>query len=244
MVKILDRSDVDWFMTQTEKSTQLNYMSTHSHRTKLQVIADNCFFPFRALFVPEENRFGLTSLREERFELVSRFSTGRVLDIGCGKNNLFVRNWANHPDSVGIDVYSYDGIEQVHQDMTNLPFSDSSFDSVTLIAVGGHIPQNSRVEEFADIARVLKPGGTLLMTEGEPVTQTVGHLWRHLSYALIGKKDMDSERGMEEDEQYCMPYEEIMGYLNTAPLRFEKQVKFMWGLNNLYLAKKSTSNKQ
>lgn len=220
-------------------------MPTKSPRTKLQAIADNFFFPFRALFIPEENHFGLTSLREERMELVAKYSTGRVLDIGCGKDNLFIRNWIDSSsDSVGIDVFSYDGVEQVHQDMTNLPFSDGSFDTITLIAVGGHIPQNVRVAEFAEIARVLKPGGTLLMTEGERVTQTVGHLWRHFSYALIGKKDMDSERGMEEDEQYCMPYEEILGYLNTSPLKFERQIKFMWGLNNLYIAKKSTSNAQ
>lgn len=219
-------------------------MSTKLPRTKLQVIADNFFFPFRALFIPEENRFGLTSLREERMELVAKYSTGRVLDIGCGKDNLFIRNWTVNPDSVGIDVYSYNGVEQVHQDMTQLPFSDGSFDTVTLIAVGGHIPQNVRIAEFAEIARVLKPGGVLLMTEGEAVTQTIGHQWRHFSYALIGKQDMDSERGMEEDEQYCMPYTEIMGYLNTSPLKFERQIKFMWGLNNLYIAKKSTSNSQ
>jgi ubiquinone/menaquinone biosynthesis C-methylase UbiE len=186
-------------------------------RTTLQVIADNVFFPFRALYIPEENRFGFTSLREERFEIVSRFSVGKVLDIGCGKDNLFIKNWVNHPDSVGIDVYAYDGVEKVHHDMTNLSFPASSFDTVTLSAVGGHIPQNVRVKEFTEIARVLKSNGSLLMTEGEPVTQTVGHLWRQFFYALLGKKDMDSERGMKEDEQYCMPYIEIMGYLNTPP---------------------------
>lgn len=202
---------------------------------------DNIFFPLRALFISEENRFGLTSLREERFELASKYSTGRVLDIGCGKDNLFIKNWTLNSNSVGIDVFSYDGVEQVHQDMTKLPYVDGSFDTVTLIAVGGHIPQNVRIDEFAEISRVLKPGGSLIFTEGEPITQTVGHLWRRFSYAMIGKKDMDSERGMEEDEQYCMPFEEIMGYLNTPPLKFIRRQKFMWGLNNLYIAKKLES---
>jgi len=217
-------------------------MQTKLSRSKLKVITDNLFFPLRALFIPEENLLGLTSLREERFELVAEYSRGKVLDIGCGKDNLFIKNWVADSSSAGIDVYSYDGVEQVHQDMTHLPYDTGSFDTVTLIAVGGHIPQNIRVAEFAEIARVLKPSGVLLLTEGEAITQTLGHLWRHFSYALIGKKDMDSERGMEEDEQYCMPFEEIMIYLNTSPMKFEKQIKFMWGLNNLYIAKKSTSN--
>jgi ubiquinone/menaquinone biosynthesis C-methylase UbiE len=123
--------------------------------------------------------------------------------------------------------------------MTALPFVDNTFDTVTLIAVWGHIPQHVRVGEFAEIARVLKPGGRLIMTEGEPITQTVDHLWRHFSYALLGKKDMDSERGMEDDEQYCMPLKEIIGYLNTHPLQFSLRKKFMWGLNNIYIAIKS-----
>lgn len=208
------------------------------YRGIAQKLSDFVFFPVRALFVPEERTFGLTSLRDERMEMVAKHAHGRVLDIGCGPGNRFVKQWAE-TGSVGMDVFAYEGVESVHEDMTRLPFEDASFDTVTLIAVGGHIPQHVRTGEFAEIARVLKPGGKLLMTEGEPITQTVGHLWRHFSFALIGKKDMDSERGMEEDEQYCMPFNEIIGYLNTPPLRFTKHEKFMWGLNNLYIAEKS-----
>jgi hypothetical protein len=36
---------------------------------------------------------------------------------------------------------------------------------------------------------------------------------------IIGKADMDSERGMDDEEEYCIPYSEIEKYLNTQPLR-------------------------
>ncbi len=212
-------------------------MKRKSSRGFSQRTIDNIFFPIRALFVPEERTLGLTSLRDERMEVVAKEARGRVLDIGCGPGNCFIRDWVE--EGIGIDVFAYEGVELVHEDMTSLPFPDASFDTVTLIAVGGHIPQHVRSAEFSEIARVLKPGGKLLMTEGEVITQTLGHLWRHFSFALIGKRDMDNERGMEEGEQYCMPFNEIMDYLNTPPLKVIERVKFMWGLNNLYIAYKS-----
>lgn len=209
----------------------------YKKRNKLQIIIDELLFPIRALFVPEEDRFGLTSLRNERFQVVSEYATGKVLDVGCGRNNLFINNYANE-DSIGIDVFEYEGVTNVVTDLCNLPFDNESFDTVTLIAVGGHIPKHLRECEFKEFARVIKKGGRLLMTEGEQITQTVGHKWRHFSYAIIGKQDMDSERGMEEEEEYCMPFEEIKHYLNSNGLTLKQQKKFMWGLNNLYIAEK------
>lgn len=207
-------------------------------RSIVKIVIDNIFFPLRALFVPEESNFFLTSLRDERFERVAYFCEGKVLDIGCGRGNLFIKNFIGLENGVGIDVFEYEGVENIVKDLTNLPFAENMFDSVTLIAVGGHIPKKSREQEFKEIARVLKPNGKLIMTEGEPVTQYLTHKWRHLSYSLLGQKDMDTERGMEEDEEYCIPSPEIMIYLNEYPLTFIRKVKFMWGLNNIYISRK------
>lgn len=208
----------------------------YKKRTKLQKIIDEVFFPIRALFVAEESYMGLTSLRDERMEVVANETTGHTLDIGCGRNNLFISNYVD--SGIGIDVFAYDGVDNIVEDMTKLPFDDETFDTVTLIAVGGHIPKEIRVEEFKEISRVLKTGGKLVLTEGEIITQTISHIYRELAYKLIGKVDMDSERGMEHDEQYCMPIKELMNYLNTKPLQFKKRKKFMWGLNNIYVTEK------
>jgi ubiquinone/menaquinone biosynthesis C-methylase UbiE len=189
--------------------------------------------------LPEESKWGLLSLRDERMKIVASYCVGKVLDIGCGPGNYFIKRFIGTSNGQGIDVYPYNGVEHVVDDMSFLPFGDSYYDSVTLIAVGGHIPKSKRIAEFKEFARILKPGGRLIMTEGEPVSQWINHKWYSFFYALQGRKDMDSERGMDEEEEYCMPYDEIVQYLNTYPLKLTQQVRFQWGLNNIYIAEKA-----
>lgn len=196
---------------------------------------DSFFLPVRGLFIGTEGRFGLTSIREERMQVVAARCRGRVLDIGCGPGNILINDYIGHDNGTGIDVFQYEGVENLVEDMAKLPFEDESFDTVTLVAVGGHIPKDKRVEEFREFARVLKVGGRLIMTEGEPITQYLRHKWLDL---ISGGTDMDSERGMEEEEEYCMPREEIFAYLNTAPLKLTEHTRFMWRLNNVYVAEK------
>lgn len=169
---------------------------------------------------------------------VAQFCRGRVLDVGCGPGNLFIKNFIGHERGIGVDFFAYDGVDNLIEDPTNLPFPDESFDTLTLVAVGGHIPKNLRELEFIEFARLLKPGGRLVMTEGEPVTQLLSHKWQHFFLGLQGKVDMDHERGMEEDEEYCMPQAELLRYLNSNSLRLELRRSFQWGLNNLYVAQK------
>lgn len=208
------------------------------NRNKIRKAIDNVLFPIRALFFPEDSTFIFKSLRDERFEEVAKYCQGRVLDIGCGRGNFFIKKFIGEENGIGIDVFEYEGVANVIRDLTKLPFENDNFDTVTLIAVGGHIPKSKREKEFEEFTRVLKPGGKLIMTEGEKWTQLISHKWRRISLALIGRVDMDSERGMEEEEEYCMPYSEIEKYLNTRPLKLILKKKFMWRLNNIYVAKK------
>lgn len=208
-------------------------------RSKAGRFFDIVFFPIRALFMGPRGYLGLSSLRDERMRAVAGFCHGKVLDIGCGPENLFISKFIGTENGVGIDVYPYEGVPCVVDDPTRLPFDSGAFDTVTLIAVGGHIPKEKRVAEFQEIARILKPGGYLVMTEGEPVTQWLVHVWWHFWLGLQGKVDIDHERGMEEEEEYCMPRAELLSYLNTAPLHLIKRRGFMWGLNNVYVAERN-----
>ena len=157
---------------------------------------------------------------------------------GCGPGNLFINNFIGTDRGLGIDIFAYEGVENIVADLTHLPYADGSFDTVTLIAVGGRILQHLRKLEFIEFARVLRTGGRLVMTEGEPITQWLTHQWQHVYFQLRGEVDMDSERGMEEDEQFCMPRAELLGYLNTPPLKHVTTKRFQWGLNNVYVAEK------
>ena len=44
---------------------------------------------------------------------------------------------------------------------------------------------------------------------------------------------------MEEEEEYCMPRQELMSLANTPPLKLAEHRKFMWGLNNVYIIEKT-----
>jgi SAM-dependent methyltransferase len=210
----------------------------------LPKIVNSICFPLRALFMPVQGKFGLMSLQEERMQFVASFcpSQGRVLDIGCGPGNRFIKDFIGEERGTGIDVFPYEGVENIVEDMARIPFMDCLFDTITLIAVGSHIPRSKRKAEFREFGRLLKPGGLLIMTEGEPITQYLSHKWRRIMFLLINQPDMDSERGMEEDEEFCMSKNELLGHLNTPPFRLIKTRRFMWGLNNVYIAEKCVSS--
>ena len=64
-------------------------------------------------------------------------------------------------------------------DARELPYPDDSFDAVVLTAVLGEIPDQGRA--VAEVARVLRPGGRLIVGElvGDPHYVTPGALRRH-----------------------------------------------------------------
>ncbi len=207
-------------------------------RSPIGQLYDSIGFPVRALFMGPKGLLGFTSLRDERMLRTAQFCKGRVLDIGCGPGNLFIKTFIGHDRGIGVDVFPYEGVDNIIKDAAHLPFPDASFDTVTLIAVGGHIPKRSRAQEFREFARVLRRRGNLVMTEGEPITQYLHHKWQHLYLGLQGKVDIDHERGMDEEEEYCMPKRELLSYLDTPPLKHITTHAFQWHLNFVYVAEK------
>ncbi|MGW4891337.1 SAM-dependent methyltransferase [Kitasatospora sp. NPDC004240] len=110
----------------------------------------------------------------------------RILDIGCGHGSPALRIAAQHPVEItGISVSDYQvqlansRPQPAHRpgrvtfDFANameLPFPDDSFDSA--YAIESFIHMKDRKAAMAHVARVLRPGGRLVMADiyldGEP----------------------------------------------------------------------------
>ena len=93
--------------------------------------------------------------------LVSSYTSGILLDVGCGEKS-YLKLFAGHIKRyVGFDILSSIPEKRKEVDFyanaLNIPCGKESIDSVLCIQVIEHIPEPEKV--FAEIARVLKPGG-------------------------------------------------------------------------------------
>ena len=98
----------------------------------------------------------------------------RHLDIGCGPGTL-VGSMARSGLSIGVDIakdqigyanhkYGKPSKQFMPISEGSLPFSDASFDVVTLIEVIEHLTRAQGCRLLTEIHRTLEPGGTCLVT--------------------------------------------------------------------------------
>ncbi len=196
-------------------------------------------FPLRALVFIEKDRWGLTSLASERYYYAGEKVRGTCLDVGCGRHNRFVNEFLGGCGK-GIDVYPYEGLteENLVEDISHFPFTDESFDSVTFIANINHVPESLRDLELAEAYRCLKPGGNIIITMGNPVAEILAHKMVWLYDKLLGTDfDVDSERGMDVEEEYFLTDGEIKTRLRRAGFTGIKKKYFgtQWFLNHLFV---------
>ena len=97
-----------------------------------------------------------------------RFHDCRMLDVGCGWEARLLREVEPYiAQGIGID-FKAPNVQtekirtlQVTLDKT-LPFEDTTFDVVTMLAVLEHLAEPEAI--VAEVSRVLKPGGVLVGT--------------------------------------------------------------------------------
>ncbi len=179
-----------------------------------------------------KDRFG-QRLMHWRIEAVLPHLRGRVLDVGCGTNELLLRyrTESQEPeagDSVGIDVFDWPGADLLVEDSSDLPYKDASFDTVTFVASLNHIP--NRCEVLAECRRLIRPGGTVIVTMLPPRLSWAWHQLRR-------PWDADQiERGMQPGEVYGLTRSQVDELLIDAGFQPGQHRRFMLGFNLLTLA--------
>ena len=107
-----------------------------------------------------------------------------VLDVGCGDG---ARTLANLPaGATGLDLsrrgleLASDRVQNAHLvqgDMTHLPVSADTVDGITAYHAVFHVPRSAHETVYREFTRVLRPGGTLLMTVPGGRFDTVRRGW-------------------------------------------------------------------
>lgn len=121
----------------------------------------------------------VTKTRVEEYwfvhDIVKNLEPGRALDVATG----YVMNWHMLPYILGDlvwDVYTIDHdprtldmpahsrVTRLLSDAISLPFPAEHFDLVTCISSLEHMPVPVRDKAYREMDRVLRPGGTLILT--------------------------------------------------------------------------------
>ncbi|HRH23196.1 MAG TPA: bifunctional class I SAM-dependent methyltransferase/NUDIX hydrolase [Candidatus Magasanikbacteria bacterium] len=97
-----------------------------------------------------------------------------VLDIGCGNGRVYQLCENLQVPYTGIDQSENlisiareknPGVRFGVGEMTELPYEDASFSVIICVATFNHLPdRDSRLKSLSEMKRVLKPGGIILMT--------------------------------------------------------------------------------
>ena len=100
--------------------------------------------------------------------------TASLLDIGCNAGELLSSCLQSHPhlNLAGVEV-NREALEKARNllpeadlrlaSAAELPHEDATFDCVTCIEVLEHIPSELREKALAEMRRVLRPGGRLIL---------------------------------------------------------------------------------
>ena len=172
----------------------------------------------------ETARRRMDLLEPWRHRVVRPFIRGRFLDLACGYNNLT----RAHGSGLGADIFPWEGIDIRIGDAAYLPFRDSSFDTVSVIAALNHIP--NREAALQAVMRILRPKGRFLATMIGPLTGRVAHLLFHQDEARRG--------GMRRGEVDGISPPAMRTLLQKAGFELVREVPFQLGLNRLYVARK------
>jgi SAM-dependent methyltransferase len=104
----------------------------------------------------------------------------RVLDVGCGEG-ILVEEYSSRLAIEGVDPnYASDAVRS--GSLTALPYPDASFDRALCLDVLEHLGFDEQPRAFAELHRVLRPAGELLVS-----VPNLAHLQSRVHFLLKGR---------------------------------------------------------
>ena len=131
-------------------------------------------------------------LLEKQIKQAGKYITGRVLDVGAGEFDRYGGVF-NCGEYIRMDVNAGLNIDVVGS-ADNIPFADSSFDSVVSTQVFEHLANPLKAAK--EVYRVLKTGGILLITvpQWNELHSEPHDYWR---YTKFGIKELFEKQGFK-----------------------------------------------
>jgi 2-polyprenyl-3-methyl-5-hydroxy-6-metoxy-1,4-benzoquinol methylase len=154
----------------------------------------------------------------------------RVLDIGCADGAL-LRAVPRIGSYVGIDPDAPADAPEMHARYLRGAFphaalaDEAGFDAVTALAVLEHVPALAQPRFAREVARLLRPGGNLLVT--------VPHPWVDPILSLLIRLGLLD--GMETEAHYGFDPSRAGTLFREHGLSLVKHARFELGLNHLFV---------
>ncbi|MBA4135784.1 MAG: hypothetical protein C0518_00545 [Opitutus sp.] len=154
-----------------------------------------------------------------------------VLDFGCGHQALFLRGIAAHIRSgVGIDYDAASSRPAPNLEIRQFRFqdrfdyADGSFDHLTILAVLEHIPLDQVDRLFTEFRRLLRPGGSVLLTTPTPKSRPLLEFLAFKLKIISGPEIADHKHYWSEAD--------IARLASRAGFRLRHYETFQFGLNS------------
>jgi SAM-dependent methyltransferase len=149
--------------------------------------------------------------------VIPYIKNGKFLDLACGDNRLV--RWLGYGE--GLDIFDF-GADRIEANFTDLKYSDSSIDTITIVAALNYFddPKGTIVE----IDRILKPGGNLVITF---LNKKISNVWHKFIDRKLPRVAFDRS--------------ELLSLLSDTNLALKETHSFKLGVNHVYVIEKNQS---